>query len=306
MNTTPTNVSSTSQRLPISDNYKLVAFGIQLVILAFGAVFNLLLMNAIIKDPLKTFKSPSSSFIFNIAFVDVLVCILWIIKISFRHTTPGCKETRKSLFRVWIASIAISPLLYLGLSIERFCSVAYPLWHRVHVTTRVCRYWLCAIWFVHIVFETLLSYFVQEVVSYKNIIILLLFVGISFLLTQAFYLATYFSLKKQRERIFKRQNISEAALGTIKIRLQRERQFLHTLAIVCFILNLTLLPTLTFMIVYVIYPKFSTLQRGQPRIIFHHLLLIFLSFNFAINPIFYGWRLPKYRKTFKLMYCKFL
>ena len=138
MNTTPTNVSSTSQRLPISDNYKLVAFGIQLVILAFGAVFNLLLMIAIIKDPLKTFKSPSSHFILNIAFVDILVCVLWIIQISLDHTSPGYKETMDSLFRVWIASIAISPLLYLGLCIERFCCVAYPLWYRVHVTTRVC------------------------------------------------------------------------------------------------------------------------------------------------------------------------
>ena len=280
MNTTPTN-------LPFGDNYKQVVFGIQLVIVAFGAVLNLLLMIAIIKDPLKTFKSPSSHFILNIAFVDILVCVLWIIKISLDHTSPGDKETRDSFLRAWIASIAISPLLYLGLSIERFCCVAYPLWHRVHVTTRVCRYWLCAIWIVHIVFETLVSYFVPSVTNYKQTIILLLFMGISFLLTQAFYVATYFSLKKQRERIFKRQNISEAALGTIKIRLQRERQFLHTLAIVCFILNLTLLPTLTFMIVHVIYPKFSTLQRGQPSIIFHHLLLIFLSFKFAINPIFY-------------------
>ena len=262
MNTTPTNVSSTSQRLPFCDNYKQVAFGIQLVILAFGAVLNLLLMIAIIKDPLKTFKSPSSHFILNIAFVDILVCVLWIINISLDlHTSPSYKETRYSLFRVWIASIAISPLLYLGLSIERFCCVAYPLWHRVHVTTRVCRYWLCAIWIVHIVFETLVSYFVPSVTNYKQTIILLLFMGISFLLTQAFYLATYFSLKKQRERIFKRQNISEAALGTIKIRLQRERQFLHTLAIVCFILNLTLLPTLTFMIVHVIYPKFSNIAE---------------------------------------------
>ena len=132
MNTTPTN-------LPFGDNYKQVVFGIQLVIVAFGAVLNLLLMIAIIKDPLKTFKSPSSHFILNIAFVDILVCVLWIINISLDlHTSPSYKETRYSLFRVWIASIAISPLLYLGLSIERFCCVAYPLWYRVHVTTRVC------------------------------------------------------------------------------------------------------------------------------------------------------------------------
>ena len=125
-------------------------------------------------------------------------------------------------------------------------------------------------------------------------------VGFPFLFTQVFYLATYFSLKKQRGRFFKRQDVSEAVLRTMKIRLQREKQFLHTIAIVCFILNFTLLPSLTLLIVHGIYPQFSN-QREVFSI-----SMDFLSFSFATNPIVYVWRLPKYKKTFKLLYCKSL
>ena len=302
MNTSQTNVSSSSQRLLVVDNYRLAAFGIQLVILTFGAVLNLLLIIAIIKDLLKTFKTPSSSLILNIALADILVCVSWIIKIILNLTSHGYrvnKETRDVLFRIWTASIGISPLLYMSLSIERFCSVSYPLWHRVHITTRFCWHWQCTIWIFHIIFETLVSCLVP-VMSFEEIMIILLYVGISFLLTQVFYLATYFSLKKQRGRFVKRQDVNEAVLRTMKIRLQREKQFLHTIAIVCFILNFTLLPSLTLLIVHGIYPQFSN-QREVFSI-----SMDFLSFSFATNPIVYVWRLPKYKKTFKLLYCKSL
>ena len=300
MNTPQTNASSASQRLLVVDNYRLAGLGIQLVILTFGAVLNLLLIIAIIKDPLKTFKTPSSSFILNIAFVDILVCVSWIIKIILNLTSPGYrvnKDTRDILFRIWMASIGISPLLYMCLSVERFCSVSYPLWHRVHITTRFCRHWQCSVWIVHIIFETLVSCLVS-VMGFEEIIIILLYMGISFLLTQVFYLATYFSLKKQRRKLSKRQNVSEAVLRTMKIRLQREKQFLHTITIVCFILNFTLLPSLSLLIVRVIYPQFNNYVSS--------ISMDFLSFSFAINPIIYAWRLPKYKKTFKLLLCKSL
>ena len=308
MNTSQsTNASSD---MVVVDINRLTGLGVELVMLTFGTVLNLLLIVTHIKDPLKTFKSPSSSFILNIAFVDILVCILWIIKIILNIISPGYrvnKETGDVLFCVWTASIAISPLLYLCLSIERFCSVAYPLWHRVHITTRACRYLLCAIWIVHIIFETLVSCLVPSPISNERVIIMLLYSGMSFIFGQVFYLATYISLKKQRGRLFKRQNISESTLGTMKIRLHREKQFLHTIAIVCLILNFTFLPSLGFMIFRAFHPDFRNIkQRELSCISFKLMLTVFLSFNFAINPIVYVWRLPKYRKTFKLLYCKSL
>ena len=178
------------------------------MIVAFGAVLNIFLIIAHNKDPLKTFKTTSSSFIFNIAFVDILVCVFWIIQIIFNLPSPGYrvnKKTGEGLFYVLIASIGISPVLYLNLSIEHFCSVAFPLWHRVHITTRVCRYWLCVIWTIHIIFEILVSCLVPPEMDYEHRIakgfeygiITLLRVGFPFLFTQVFYVTTYFSLKKQ-------------------------------------------------------------------------------------------------------------
>ena len=110
MNTSQsTNASSD---MVVVDINRLTGLGVELVMLTFGTVLNLLLIVTHIKDPLKTFKSPSSSFILNIAFVDILVCILWIIKIILNIISPGYrvnKETGDVLFCVWTASIAIRP-----------------------------------------------------------------------------------------------------------------------------------------------------------------------------------------------------
>ena len=207
MFTSQANVSSINQGMDI-EIYRLTSFGIELITLTLGLLLNIFLIIALIKDPLKTFKTPSSSFIFNIAFVDILVCVFWIIQIIFNLPSPGYrvnKKTGEGLFYVLIASIGISPVLYLSLSIERFCSVAFPLWHRVHITTRVCRYWLFVIWTVHIIFEILVSCLVPPEMDYERRIvkgfeygiITLLHVEFPFLFTQVFYVTTYFSLKKQ-------------------------------------------------------------------------------------------------------------
>ena len=317
MFTSQANVSSINQGMGIKI-YRLTSVGIELMTLTLGLLLNLFLIIALIKDPLKTFKTPSSSFIFNIAFVDILVCVFWIIETIFNLTSTVYRVNKKIvevLYYVLIASIGISPVLYLSLSIERFCSVAFPLWHRVHITTRVCRYWLCVIWTIHIIFEILVSCLVPPEMDYEHRIakgfeygiITLLRVGFPFLFTQVFYVATYFSLKKQGEMFLKRLNISDDAIVSgriLKIRLLREKNFLCTIAVVCFILNFTFLPSILF--------RFFYFQLGQSHSIDPNIeqfilisFSILLSFNFAINPIVYVWRLPKYRKTFKLLYCKF-
>ena len=130
-----------------------------------------------------------------------------------------------------------------------------------------------------------------------------------FLFTQVFYVATYFSLKKQREMFFKRLNISDdaAVSGRIKeIRLLREKNFLCTIAAVCFILNFTILPSLGFRwLSFYLRQSHNIIDRNIEQFILISLRIL-LSFSFAINPIVYVWRLPKYRKTFKLLYCESL
>ena len=85
--------------------------GIKLVVFTFETALNILLIIVNIKDPLKIFKGSSSSFILNIAFVYILVCVLGIIKITLDTTSPGYRinrETGAVLICVWIATASIS------------------------------------------------------------------------------------------------------------------------------------------------------------------------------------------------------
>ena len=81
------------------------------------------------------------------------------------------QKSDEVLFYVLIAGIGISLVLYLSLSIERSCSLTSHLWYRIHITTRVCWYSLCAIWTGHIIFKILVSCLLPLTMDYENIII---------------------------------------------------------------------------------------------------------------------------------------
>lgn len=300
MNTT---LPQTNTSYIYSDAEKYSSIAITSVIPLIGFVANLLLIIAHVKDPLKTFKTSSSSFILNIAVIDMLASFVWIITTAcaMKCTTPDFCDI---IWKVLMVIMTISPLSFLSLSIERFCSVAYPLWHRVRITTPVCRYWLCAIWLVHLWIEGLVNYFcLFDQNSSKYLFATVMYTGPLFLLTQLFYLATYISLKKQRQQFLRRQDTSQATLRTIESRLENEKRFLSTLAIVCATLMLTLLPVLSIMLVKALSK--NVLMEGRISFVVDLIFLVLLNSNFAVNPFIYLWRLPKYKKTFKKLYCNF-
>ena len=60
------------------------------------------------------------------------------------------RHTSSKIFGAVLTFLHINMLSsFLSLSIVRFCSVAFPLWHRVKITARVCRFWLGALWLFH-------------------------------------------------------------------------------------------------------------------------------------------------------------
>ena len=102
-------------------------------------------------------------------------------------------------------------------------------------------------------------------------------------------------------------NRSEVTSRTIKKRLENEKRFLITIAIVCGILAVTLVPEMVNVLVFgLILPDVGENMIRNPNslgiIIIISILL--LSVNCAVNPFVYFWRLPKYKKTLKKMYCK--
>ena len=299
------NNSSTRQD-SIAELCTQIGSAVQLAISLSGIIANLLLITAHIKDPLKTFKTSSSPFILNIAVIDFIMSIVFLIHSLRTMTIHGFRGSRTVEKIFFVVFILISFPSFFSLSLERFCSVAVPVWHRVRITNRVCCYWLGTMWLVHLVLVGLKFAFSHDVLI--DHIFEISYTGFFFLCSQILYLGTYVSLKNQRRVFVTGREMSNTASRATKIRLEHEKQFLFTITIVCSILALTLLPSLANLLLGgVVFPDaqqdFEKQSFAYP---IYWTLIVLLTINFAVNPFVYVWRLQKYRNTFKKMYCKFV
>ena len=311
-----------NELIPTNDDwiiFSINVIGSILVLLAL--VGNIFVIIAHFKDPLQLFQTPSSQFILNIAIVDLMAAILTSVLVvndfAFRN------EILNKKVPVYFPMTLSFPLFFIQ-SLERFCCVAFPLWYRMKVTVRSCRLCLLGVWVVHGVYEVvrklLLQYTSEKIMACVNLVYVLTF----FILTQAFYLTTCVSLKKQNKKIIARQELNSkkkstspnnpsattaiqvstsnnlSATRAIQVRLLNEKRFLITIAIICIILALTTLPV-------IIYSK---LLRLILPILYNYftekIMMLILKINIAVNPFIYLWRLKNYRKTFKVLYCKCL
>jgi hypothetical protein len=301
--------NSTENNIPA---WSVSAMVVQVTVSLLGVFLNIMLLYAHKRDPCKLLQSSSSPFIVNIAVNDFLVlCSLLANQFLYFSFNQRSKLAEQLLGFLHIALTfleTVSVTSIFSLSVERFFSVAFPLWHRVKITTRITRYWLAAVWLFHLTCEGLmLALTLYYKRSIYGIFSRLSLMWLTFLLTQIMYLASYVSLRKQRRELHKRQNSSEDNIRMMKIRLERERNFLITIAIVCSILALTLLPALTLMVVMMLLGSIQdwsvTNMSKEPTVVWG---VTMITFNFSVNGLVYLWRMKKYRITFKKLYCKCL
>ena len=277
-----------------------------------GVLLNFLLIVASLKDPLNLLRTPSAVFILNIAVIDFLASCVFLLAALFRSSI-FCYFTWNTIFSFNGATNFLSAFFttipftsYLCLSIERFCSIALPLWHRVHIDTRMCRYFVIALWILHFLFLEgiiliLQSCFFNDLA--KLSVARLMLTWIMFACTLIFYIASYVSLRRQRRQLPKREDINDTSMKASQIRLKNEQNFLVTISIVCFILFLTFIPYATLIFVYipVLDKPTDADQSDFPNVVWG---ILAITSNFAVNPLVYLCRLPNYRKTFKHLYCK--
>ena len=270
---------------------------LHLAVNAIGIIGNLLLIIAHVKDPLKHFKLTSSIFIFIIAVIDLLCsCSLLLWNLYLSTMVQVILNVLMGLFH------SLSFIMFLSLAIERFCSIAFPFWHRVHITARVCRYWVIVISLVWMLVRVGVVILKQTTRSKTYDMGQIVFLWITFLLTQSVYIASYISIKTQNTILQRTQDMNVATMRTIKLRLKNENNFLVTIAIVCLMLAVMSLPFLTmaFILVMNLAPEYFNKRYDLPDAYLVGMLGI--GINCAINVPIYLWRFPKYRKTFKRMY----
>ena len=185
-----------------------------------------------------------------------------------------------------------------SLAIERFISVAYPLFHHVVLTKEKIRLWFGVVWTAPFVFIGIDQAVASAYRDFEFLVqVVLLFVFLTACLV--FYIASFVSIKQQQKR-FKDAHMADLARRSLDVKLQNERRFLATISITSVLPFVLFTPCLAFML-----PDVHLEERTSGDL--YRTLEVVFSFLFLghslLNPFLYLWRLPKYRKTFKRLYC---
>ena len=247
-----------------------------------GVALNVLLLVAFHKDPLRCFRNSGTYLVMNLAVSDCLTCLF----APFFLVIPGWHWIFQFLV-MWFAPASFVSIA--SISIDRFLLVAYPIKHHIKMKGKVIILWLAAIWIVSctLALEGLLD------VRRNNEIIGVIIISISVVI----YACTYWKLRKQAKNIAL-QNSSESRAQ--EIRILKEKKFLNTIVLIACVAFLCIVPSMVF---FKISDSLTWWNDILVKIFMEIFGFIFYT-NFAVNPIIYVIRLPNYRKTFYLLYCR--
>ena len=254
-----------------------------------GAASNICLLVAFIKDPLKCFRNSGTYLVMNLSVADCLFCL--ITPFQFTQIAGKIHSNWIITFLVfWFAGVSFVSIT--SISIDRFLMVAYPMKHRILMKCKVMILWIAAIWIV-ICLAIALPVFHDRGNRNRTYIVSIIFI----IILAVMYSSTYYKLKKQSNNMALLTNKTRAE----EIRIRKEKRFLKTIIIIACVAFSCVVPYMTFFLSYdsLSLPK----DKLSSEVIGTASLVIFYS-NFAVNPFIYFLRLPNYRKTFYLLYCR--
>ena len=269
----------------VENSYEFAYSDLSLITISvLGVAFNVLLLVAFLKDPLKCFRNSGTYLVMNLAVSDCLTCLF---APSFLDTDVIPSRWHR-IFEFLILWFAIASFVSIAsISIDRFLLVAYPIKHHILMRAKVIILWLAAIWIVSCTLP-LKSLFYGR----KNNEIICVIIIITSAVVYAF---TYWKLRKQAKNIAL-QNSRESRAQ--EIRILKEKKFLKTIVIIACVAFLSIVPSMVFFQIYYSLTRWNDILVK----IFIEIFTFIFYINFAVNPIIYVIRLPNYRKTFYLLY----
>ena len=283
---------------------QLWSFVYYITVTTFAIFTNSLLIFAMLKDPLKCFPNATSIFVFHLAFSDLLISVMFMEESLMWLTNYGGIDGLPWPFRILnylafeVCFFSNMPSIF-SLALERCLGIVFPLWHKVNITANVCYTWIAMIWVLGGVVVTIrftfLIYFLQE---QMYVYIAKCTWGILITATLICYLVGVITVRKRRLAVKKNTAISKVAQELAQVRLRNENRFLFTMFIIFVGFFVGVIPSMTtFWLLDVVW------MTNNAVALMCNITDMILLLNFAANTCIYLWRLPKYRKTFQVLYC---
>lgn len=283
--------------------------GIYLSIIGLVTIFgNGLLLLAIIKDPFKSFRTPTTLFVVGLALadfftgavVDPLTAFLDIAVYLKLYSDPDMikvfNDCGKVNYHVSFITMNSSFLILLAITFCQYVAISFPHKHRVLVNRRNALITLIAIAIYSVVFSLLSEFNIPlrlklEIDTHLNTnavaIILILF-----------YVLLYRAYRVHLKRV---SGLDENDAARSRRR-EQEREFTAVnLLLVTFLLIFTLPSMILWNLRLDKYYDLRSLPYDQQLRCELARILIFdvLVMKFALDPCIYAWRLSKYRRAIK-------
>ena len=264
-----------------------------IIISIVGLVSNVLLLVAFIKDPLKCFRNSGTYLVINLSASDCMMCIFSLAL----YITPRTNVLYPflSFFVFWMGLASFVSIT--SVSIDRFVMVTYALKYRILMNGKVMILWISAIW----IFSCAIPLF--RLLSDRHDLdsrrVLYIFSVIIIIQSSVMYSSTYYKLKKQsRSIVLQNSNGNHAQ----EIQILKEKRFLRTIIIIASIAFVCFIP---YLVCSVLYSYLRLLEDNlQAFLVLQAVFTSIFYINFAVNPSIYVLRLPSYRKTFYILYCR--
>ncbi len=250
-----------------------------LIIGIYGVVLHVLLLIAFAKDPLKCFRNSATYLVANLAVSDLMTSLCGPFLFANIHW---------SLKIILGITLFVSVITMISIAADRFLMVAYPFKHHYLMNGKKIIILITFIWISssYVAFEET-NVYLFTIDTYLGVAVIVV--------TGLLYLLTSISLRKQtRNLALYNASGSNRSQAT---RLLKEKQFVRTIVLVACIAVIGIVPC------SIAYHVMSTkiIQSAALDILLCFLIALFFS-TFADNPLIYFLRLPRYRKTFYLLY----
>lgn len=258
---------------------------------------NLLLLITILFDPLRCLRTPTTYFIANLAFSDLLIGLL----IGYGNAVDEYLQYADEGEPRWIAIVInngggatlVSGIwTVIALALDRYVAVTDPLHYSERVTTR------------RVVFYILLSWLLAMVLPVPYLfagqfwpIVLLFFSHTHFTIPVFLLLVVYFRIFRSlsRRRLGLLRLTASISTMTLRHTLESEKKMTSTSLVILILFCASFLP----FYVKIQIINFCKCLDSKTYITFSFVVHIFLYLSSLIDPFMYAWRVPKFRRSLR-------
>ena len=265
-----------------------------------SVLFNGALLIVMTLNSRQVFASLGSYFIYNLAIADFVTginSIAWGI-VELQPAENFGMEPRMALLIIFWITVQVAFFTIFVMSTERFVAIVFPFKAALLMSKKKTTIYCIAVWIFAIVCGVLIKDWMNQVLFFLTVIfeVVILFIVIEYVLV---FRQLRILWKKSKTRAVYNGHNNNDTNQKKSSDLQREYEVTIVVVTLAVILVITVFPYMIACQIILSYNLFHTpLPLNHPVEKFYLYYFPIELLNFVVDPIVYGWRLPKYRKAF--------